>query len=107
KVLPQAKHVIEAKVEKSGYIFSMDNREVGMTGVFLGCGRLKMDDIIDPSAGFIFERRIGDQVKSGETMVKVLCNDEQKGREAVRRLQGCITISDNKPEAVKLIKDII
>ena len=106
-ILPQAKHVIEAKAERPGYIFSMDNREVGMTGVFLGCGRLKMDDVIDPSAGFIFERRIGDQVKAGETMVKVLCNDEQKGREAARRLQGCITISDNKPETVKLIKDII
>ncbi len=106
-ILPQAKHVIEAKAERPGYIFSMDNREVGMTGVFLGCGRLKMDDVIDPSAGFIFERRIGDQVKAGETMVKVLCNDEQKGREAARRLHGCITISDNKPETVKLIKDII
>ncbi len=107
KVLPQAKHVIEAKAEKAGYIFSMDNREVGLAGVFLGCGRLKMEDIIDPAVGFIFEHRIGDQVQAGETMVKVYCNDEQKGRETARRLVNCINISEKKPEAVKRIKEII
>lgn len=106
-ILPQAKYVIEAKAERSGYIYSMDNREVGMAGVFLGCGRLKMDDVIDTSAGFIFERRIGDQVKAGDTMVKIYCNDEQKGREAVRRLVNCIQISEIKPEEVKLIKEKI
>lgn len=107
KILPQAKHVNEAKAEKAGYIYSMDNREVGLAGVFLGCGRLKMDDVIDPSAGFIFERKIGDQVKAGETMVKVYCNDEQKGKEAAKRLIKCISISEMKPEKVKLIKEII
>ncbi|MDQ7799203.1 MAG: thymidine phosphorylase [Candidatus Edwardsbacteria bacterium] len=107
KVLPQAKHVIEAKADKAGYIHTMDSREVGLAGVFLGCGRLKMDDVIDPSAGFIFERRIGDQVKAGEAMVKIYCNDEQKGQEAVRRLVNCIQISEAKPEEVRLIKEII
>jgi len=107
KILPQAKHVIEAKAEKSGYIYSMDNREVGLAGVFLGCGRLKMEDVIDPAVGFIFEYKIGDQVKPGGTMVKVLCNDEQKGREAAIRLQRCIQIADRKPEEIKLIKEII
>ena len=107
KTLPQAKHVIEAKAEKAGYIDSMDNREVGLAGVFLGCGRLKMEDVIDPAVGFIFERKIGDQVKSGDTMVKVLCNDEQKGREVARRLQRCISIKETKPEKVILVKEII
>ncbi|MBU1355740.1 MAG: thymidine phosphorylase [Candidatus Edwardsbacteria bacterium] len=106
-ILPQAKHGVEAKADKSGYIYSMDNREVGLAGVFLGCGRLKMEDIIDPAVGFIFERKIGDAVKPGDTIVKVLCNDEQKGREAARRLVNCINISEAKPEAVKLIKEII
>jgi pyrimidine-nucleoside phosphorylase len=107
KVLPQAKHVLEAKAERSGYIFSMDNREVGLAGVFLGCGRLRMEDIIDPAVGFIFEKKLGDQVKAGETMVKVYCNDEQKGREATGRLVDCIKISDAKPEEVILIKEMI
>ena len=107
KILPQAKYVIEAKAERSGYISSMDNREVGMTGVFLGCGRLKMDDVIDPSAGFIFEKKLGNQVKAGEVMVRIFCNDEQKGQEAARRLVECIEILDEKPEEVKLIKEII
>ena len=107
KILPQAKHIIEAKAEKAGYIYSMDNREVGLAGVFLGCGRLKMEDVIDPAVGFVFERKIGDQVKPGDVMVKVLCNDEQKGREAARRLVNCINISEAKPEAVKLIKAVI
>lgn len=107
KVLPQAKHVIEAKAERSGYIFSMDNREVGMTGVFLGCGRLKMDDVIDPSAGFIFEKKLGEQIQAGETMVKIYCNDEKKGREAARKLLNCIQISETKPEEAILLKEII
>ncbi len=104
KVLPQANFVIETKSEKAGYIHSMDNREVGMAGVFLGCGRLKMDDVIDPAAGFIFEKKLGEQVKAGEAMVKIFCNDEGKGKETAKRLKGCISISDRKPEAIQLIK---
>jgi pyrimidine-nucleoside phosphorylase len=107
KVLPQAKHIIEAKAEGAGYINSMDNREVGMTGVFLGCGRLKMDDLIDPSVGFIFEKKLGDQVKAGEVMVKIYCNDEGKGKEVAKRLVECIKIAEEKPEEVILIKEII
>jgi pyrimidine-nucleoside phosphorylase len=107
KVLPQAKMAVEAKAEKSGYISSMDNREVGMTGVFLGCGRLKMDDVIDPSAGFIFEKKLGDQVKAGEPIVRIFCNDESRGQQASKRLVDCIVISDEQPAEVKLIKEII
>lgn len=107
KVLPQAKLILEAKAERSGYLHSMDNREVGMTGVFLGCGRLKMDDVIDPSAGFIFEKKLGDQVQAGEPMARIFCNDEGKGKVAARRLVECMKISDEKPEEVKLIKEII
>jgi pyrimidine-nucleoside phosphorylase len=107
KVLPQAKFVVESKAESSGYVGSMDNREVGMAGVSLGCGRLKLEDIIEPSAGFTFLKKIGDQVGQGEPMVLVHSNDRDKCAAAAEKLQQAIQLSSSRPEIPVLIREIL
>ncbi len=107
KVLAQARHALELKADRGGYINSMDAREIGITGVGLGCGRLRMEDAVDPAVGFIFHCRIGDWVAEGDTLVTVLANDRALGETAVKRLGRSISISREKPGIPELIGESI
>ena len=60
------------------YIFSMNTLNLGMAVVQLGGGRLKKGDILDPSAGIIFHKKIGDIVSEGELLLEYYCSGEDK-----------------------------
>jgi len=107
KVLAQAKLKIELAAETAGFVSAIDTREIGMAGVELGCGRLKIEDKVDPAVGFMFHCRIGDEVKKSQTMITVLANDQGLGERVKERLKKAIAISENKPEVPKLIKEVI
>jgi pyrimidine-nucleoside phosphorylase len=105
KVLPQAALTIEVKAPQDGFISDMDNREVGMASVNLGCGRLKLDDAVDPAVGFTFLKKLGDTVKRGEPMALVHANDESKGIAAAARLLELIHVSPQRAEIPSLIRE--
>lgn len=107
KILSQAKYSLELRSISSGYVHSMDAREIGMAGVGLGCGRLRMEDSIDPAVGFVFNCRIGDQVAEGDPLATVLANDRGLGETAVRRLGRAISIGREKPGIPELIGEAI
>ncbi len=107
KALAQAKHMMEMRAASSGYVNSMDAREIGMAGVELGCGRLRMEDAVDPAVGFVFRCRIGDQVAKGDALVTVMANDRALGEKAVQRLGRAISIGLDKPAIPELIVEAI
>jgi pyrimidine-nucleoside phosphorylase len=105
RILPQADFRTEVKAGSEGYVAAMDAREVGMAAVTLGCGRLRMDDIVDPAVGFAFSKKIGDHVDPKETLVTVHANERAKGEIATKRLQQAIRISSRPAEPPALIKE--
>lgn len=107
KVLAQAKHTMELRARASGYINTMDAREIGMAGVELGCGRLMLDEAVDPAVGFVFHCRIGDRVQSGQKLVTVKANDTGKGDRALRRLASAVPVGEVKPVVPELIVETI
>ena len=62
---------------KSGYIHSMDTKKIGLHCVKLGGGRLVKEDLVDPSVGFIFHKKIGDKVKAGEPILTIYHHETQ------------------------------
>lgn len=66
---------------------SLDAEEIGKLSVFLGAGRIKKEDKIDPEVGITLNKKVGDKVMPGDVVAYIHANDEEKGREAVRRLQ--------------------
>jgi len=95
RILPQAGKKIDLLADREGYIGGMDTREIGMAGVELGCGRMRLEDAVDPAVGFIFHVRIGDRVSAGQPMLEILTNDREKGERAGRRLSAAITIGQD------------
>lgn len=68
ELLPQAKYQVEVKANQDGYISAIDAEKIGLCAMNLGAGRKKKDDPIDPAAGVIMRRKVGEQVKCGDPL---------------------------------------
>ncbi len=103
---PEPKFKFEVKANRSGFISGMNSFEIGMLGIELGAGRMKYTDSIDPKAGFIFFKKIGDEVKSGEVIAEIR-TDIEKEEYFKQKFLKTIEFDDNKPESEPLVFNTI
>lgn len=73
---PLAKHIVEVKANKSGYIKQIVALEIGESAMRLGAGRETFDDVIDMSAGIVLNKKVGDKVNKGDVLCVVHTNKE-------------------------------
>jgi pyrimidine-nucleoside phosphorylase len=104
---PKANIVETVYADKSGYLKSVDNYEIGMASLELGAGRLKAEDKIDPKAGIIFNIKIGDKVKKGQIIAQLFTDKKESVEKAVERINNAISFSKEKVNKIKLIKAVI
>ena len=97
-------HVIKAK--RSGYIKEIEALAIGEEAMHLGAGRLKTTDIIDPTAGIVLNKKVGDKVKVGDTLCVAYTN-KHNVIGALRVIEHAFKISKQKTKAPKVIIDYI
>jgi pyrimidine-nucleoside phosphorylase len=102
-LLPRSKHQVVFPAEKSGYISTINAYEIGMTAVDIGAGRKKKEDAIDHSAGFVFHKKVGDNVKKGEPILTIHTNNESSVNGAMDRLKRVISLTGKKPPTPEMI----
>ena len=73
---PLAKHIVEVKASKPGYIKHIVALEIGESAMRLGAGRETFDDVIDMSAGIVLNKKVGDKVEKGDVLCVVHTNKE-------------------------------
>ena len=96
--LPKAKFIEVVLAEKSGWINSVNAREVGETSVHLGAGREKKGDPIDPAVGIMVYAKIGDAVEAGQTLFEIHANNAEKLLQAKERLKNAVEITNDRVE---------
>ena len=79
---------------------------VGDLARYLGAGRMNDNNEIDNTSGFVFEKKIGDEVKVGEIIAYVHANDENKAISATKNLLEVYKFSDKKVMTKSRILDI-
>jgi len=94
--LHNPKYIREIKCNNSGYVQSMDAYKIGIVLVELGGGRKKTSDIIDPSTGIKFFKKIGDKVDGGDVLFQLFNSDEKKLKSAESLLNDCIIVGNQK-----------
>jgi pyrimidine-nucleoside phosphorylase len=102
-LLPQSKYQVELTAETDGYISKINAYEVGMTAIDIGAGRRKKEDTIDYSAGFVFNKKVGDKIKKGETILFIHTNNSASIDAAKNRLKKAIAITPKKEAERKII----
>jgi pyrimidine-nucleoside phosphorylase len=104
---PKSKFKKNVKSTRSGFISELNTYQIGMASLELGAGRRKKDDIIDPKAGIIFYKKIGDKIKNEEIVCELHSDSKPKIKLAEQMIIESIEISKTKPSIPKLIKKII
>ncbi len=93
--------------DKSGYLQSIDNYQIGMASLELGAGRLTMTDKIDPKAGIIFYPKIGERIKKGSVIAEIFTDRKDKVDLVKQKLLLAIKLSKTPTTPIKLIKTLI
>jgi pyrimidine-nucleoside phosphorylase len=106
--LPLVPESVKVESPRSGYIIGVDTTEIGFAIAAIGGGRVRIEDTIDPTVGFISELKLGDQVQGGETLGVVYCADDGAAKEAAERIRAAYRISDEPPAQIEqLVKEIV
>jgi pyrimidine-nucleoside phosphorylase len=104
--MPQAKYTFELESKEDGYISEIVADEVGTAAMILGAGRATKESVIDLAVGLVLRKKIGDQVKKGESLVTIYSNFENV-EEVKNKLYQNIKISTTKVDAPILIHEEI
>jgi len=108
--LPVATEKYEVKSPKSAYIKSFKCDEIGLLCTELGGGRKVKTDQIDFGVGFVFNKKISQKVKEGETIFTIYHNKDQS--KIVKYIEDkffkdAIKFSDKKIDKPEIIFEII
>lgn len=71
-------YIIPILSKKSGKVVSLDALQVGKLSNYLGAGRIRKEDSINPRVGFIFNKKVGDSVEKGEILGYIHSDDKEK-----------------------------
>ncbi len=78
---PISMYSIPVRSVKSGYISKIDTMALGVSSMTLGAGRETLDDVIDPAAGIILSKKLGDKVAKGDVILTLYT--EKPGMESL------------------------
>jgi pyrimidine-nucleoside phosphorylase len=90
--------------DRAGIIESIDTESLGWVIIDLGGGRRQLTDQIDHSVGLEMLVRIGNEIASGQPLIRVFAPAD-KFDEVAPRLRGAIVIGDDPTEAPLLIAE--
>ncbi|MCD2138360.1 pyrimidine-nucleoside phosphorylase [Salinicoccus halitifaciens] len=74
--LPQAEFKYEVESTESGYVEEIGSEAMGIASSMLGAGRQTKDDEIDLAVGLMLNKKVGDRVEAGESLVTIHSNTE-------------------------------
>ena len=104
---PKANYIENVYSQKSGYIQSMNAKEIGKIVCGLGAGRIRKEDSIDNAVGIILNKKVSDKVEKGELLVTIYANSKEKLEKAKKNLIEVIKVENKEIEKPKMILEIM
>lgn len=103
----KAPQIVKWKASKRGYISKINTLEIGQMLVELGGGRQKTSDKIDPTVGFIFHKKLGAKVQTGDVLVTAHLPQNANIDIWENRFQSTIEIRIDRKPVPKLILETL
>lgn len=88
----------DVTLDQTGFVARIHAQSIGEIASLLGAGRLTMSDVIDPSAGIILHKKVGDELDG--PVATLYTDKEEVLADAERRLKEAfeITPEDHEPK---------
>ncbi|HJH11746.1 MAG TPA: pyrimidine-nucleoside phosphorylase [Metalysinibacillus jejuensis] len=106
ELLPQAKYITQLAAKQSGYIAKLEADDIGTAAMLLGAGRATKESEIDLAVGLVLNKKVGDYVEKGESLVTIHAN-RQAITEVEQKLYQHIIITEQAVQAPTLIHTVI
>ncbi len=103
--LPQAPYQIEVPAKEAGVVAEIVADEIGVAAMILGAGRATKEDDIDLSVGIMLNKKVGDRVEKGDSLVTLHANRENVAN-VMEKIYDNIRIADHA-DAPTLIHTVI
>ncbi|EGG37837.1 pyrimidine-nucleoside phosphorylase [Paenibacillus sp. HGF5] len=103
--LPKAQYLIELPAQQDGVVAELVADEIGTAAMLLGAGRATKESEIDLAVGLMLNKKVGDTVKKGDSLVTIHANRENVD-DVKQKLYESIRIADHA-DAPVLIYDIV
>jgi pyrimidine-nucleoside phosphorylase len=105
--LPHAAHAFEVITSGDGYVVATECEQLGIACLALGGGRAKKEDMIDPAVGLTIHKKIGDTVRTGESLCTLHYNDAARLAEARRLVEAAYQFGSQPPSKRPLVRRVI
>lgn len=106
ELLPTAEYQIDYKAKSSGVVSELIANEIGVASMMLGAGRQTKDDDIDLSVGIVLNKKVGDKVNVGESLLTIHSNRENVD-DVIKKLDESIEIKAQAKTPTLIHKIII
>jgi pyrimidine-nucleoside phosphorylase len=100
--LPQAKFITHLHSKSAGYINAIKAMALGNLAMQLGAGRATKDDAINPAVGLVLDKKVGQKVEIGESLVTIH-HDAGLSAQWLNELYAAFEFSDEKTQRQALI----
>jgi thymidine phosphorylase len=102
---PKATSTINAT--HSGFLSSMDCKQIGWAVQRLGAGRAKPGDPVSASAGIEIHAKLGNAIQAGQPLVTLFSEDPSLLAEPEAMLRETLRITPAPPHLQPLIREVI
>ena len=98
--------IMEVTSKETGYVKALEAKNLGIVSMKLGGGRMTKDEDVDHAVGLVLNKKIGDHVEIGETLLTVYARNELS-QELLNEIYQSYTIVDEFVEKPILIEEIM
>lgn len=102
---PNASRVL--RTANTGYLASMDCKEVGWAVQRLGAGRAKPGDPVSAHAGIESHAKIGERVQAGQPLFTLFSEDESLIAEPYQMMEATVKVADEPPARLPIVRGVI
>ena len=95
------------RAPRSGFLQALDTTQVGWAVQRLGAGRSAPGEPVDPHAGLVMHRKLGDKVKVGEPICTLYAAREPLFAEPLALLARATTIGEEPEEPPPLLGEVV
>ena len=106
KLFEKPSVIMKITSKKTGYVQSLEAKNLGIVSMKLGGGRMTKDEDVDHAVGLVLNKKIGDHVEIGETLLTVYARNELS-QELLNEIYQSYTIVDEFVEKPILIEEIM
>lgn len=104
---PKSKYSETVYAQQSGWIKSINALEVGFCATLLGANRMKKEDPIEPKAGILFKKKVGDAAQQGDAIAEIFTDRKTAIAAAKSRLAQAIELSAEPTTPLKKVLEAL